>query len=131
MEIRTATEADAEAVAAMLDLPEAAAHRLLRTRTVQVAVDEEEPVSCLSYDVYDGAVEVTRLGGDPASLADLLRAPRRLAAAEGLPVRVLVPDGDTDTAETVAANGFQRVGSGPRFSDRGTTRFQWEPPEDG
>lgn len=130
VEIRTATEADAESVGAMLGLPEAATNRLLRTRTVQVAVVEEELVSCLSYEVYDGAVEVTRLGGDPATLPDLLDAPRRLATSEGLPVRVLVPDGDTDTAEMVAANGFQRVGSGPRFADRGTTRYRWEPTAD-
>lgn len=129
MEIRTATDADAEAVGAVLGLPEAAAKRLLRTRTVQVAVDEETVVSCVSYDVYDGAVEVTRIGGDPDTLTDLLDAPRRLAASEGLPVRVLLPDGDTATAEMVAANGFEQVGRGPRFADRGTTRYRWEPTE--
>lgn len=110
----------------MLGLPEAATNRLLRTRTVHVAVVDEEVVSCLSYDVYDGAVEVTRLGGEPATLSDLLDAPRRLAKSEGLPVRVLVPDGDSDSADMVEANGFRRVGSGPRFADRGTTRYRWE-----
>jgi hypothetical protein len=129
VEIRTATEADAEVVGAVLGLPEAATERLLRTRTVQVAVDEDTVVSCVSYDVYDGAVEVTRIGGDPDTLTALLDAPRRLAKSEGLPVRVLVPDDDTDTAEIVAANGFERVGSGPRFADQATTRYRWEPTE--
>lgn len=129
VEIRTATEADAKSVGALLGLPEAATNRLLRTRTVQVAVVDEEVVSCLSYDIYEGAVEVTRLGGDPSKLADLLKAPRRLATSEGLPVRVLVPEDDTATADMVAANGFERVGSGPRFADRGTTRYRWQPTE--
>lgn len=125
---REAGPDDAAAVATLLGLPEAATDRLLRARTVRLAVRDDEPVGCLAYDVHGGAVQVTRLGGDPTVLEALLAAPLRLARVEGLPVEVLVPAAEAAVVDTVTDAGFEAAGSGPVFQGAPTTRYRREPP---
>lgn len=129
-EVHAARTTDAAAVGRLLGLPEPAAARLIRTRTVKVAVQTDEITACLAYDVHDGAVSVTRIGGEPDTFEGLLAEPRRLAIAEGYPVEVLVGTDEPVLAEAIEAVGFTAAGSGPRFEGQSTTRYRWEPTAD-
>ncbi|MFB6111088.1 MAG: hypothetical protein ABEJ35_00975 [Halobacteriaceae archaeon] len=130
-ETREATPEEAGAIAELLSLPEAAAQRLLRARTVEVAFEDGSAIGCLAYEIHDGAVRVTALGGRTAAIQALLEAPRRLGAAEDLPVVVLVPDGEAEIATAIETAGFEAAGEGPAFRGRPTTTYRRAPPSSG
>lgn len=129
-EVRPGRTADAADVGALLDLPQPAASRLIRTRTVQVAVLDGAVTGCLAYDVHEGVVSVTRIGGDPKTFEGLLEGPRRLATAEGCPVEVFVGADEQPIGTALEDIGFTAAGEGPRFADESTTRYRWVPRTD-
>lgn len=124
-EVRPARTTDAAAVGSLLDLPEPAANRLIRTRSVQVAIEDGAVTGCLAYDVHEGVVSVTRIGGDPETFEGLLEGPRRLATAEECPVEVLVGTDEHPIRSALEDIGFTDEGKGPRFADESTTRYRW------
>ena len=106
MEVREATPGDAPAMEALVagDLD---ADRLVRDRRVIVAESGEELSGFCSYDTWNGTVHVSTLVGDRDVVDALLTEPRRFADREGLPIEVVVPDGDETLREAVEAAGFQ------------------------
>lgn len=129
VETRRASETDLSGVAEVLDLPRAAAKRLLQTRSVEVAIEDGDVTGCLSFAVRDGVIEVTRIAGSPSTIRHLLATPRRIARDEKYPIVALLPDGTDDTGAVLSAEGFENVGRGPRFRGRETTRYRWDPSE--
>lgn len=129
METRAADETDLQAIAELLELPEAATVRLLQTRSVVIAVEDGQVTGCLSYDVHEGVIEVTRIAGPAGTVRHLLDVPRQRARSDERPIEVLLPEADQDTARTLEEAGFEKAGRGPRFRGRATTRFRWEPSE--
>ncbi|MFC3477867.1 GNAT family N-acetyltransferase [Halobacterium litoreum] len=127
MHVRDATDEDADAVVALADEAVDAA-RLIRDRSVRVADDDGEVAGFVAYDTWRGAVHVTRLGGDPAALGDLLAAPCEFAAREDLPVEVVLPDDEDDDFRTILDDeGFEDAGAGPMFDGRRTRRYRRQP----
>lgn len=143
MRIRDAVEADAEALAALAEAPTDVMRELVHDRTVRVAVPEEaaettadsatesvDPSAVrgfVSYDARDGVVHVTQFGGDDDACERLLDEPVEFARRQELPVEVLVPEEETDSATAVEAAGFDRDGTGPRFDGQSTVRYRVEP----
>jgi hypothetical protein len=142
MEVRDAVETDAGAIARIADAPADAMRRMVHDRTVSVAVADDtardpnadthgdespELLGFVSYDVRDGTVHVTQLGGTNDACERLLAEPMRFAASEGMPVEVLVVEGDETIREAITSAGFERAGSGPRFAGRLTTRYRTDP----
>jgi hypothetical protein len=127
MHVRDATAEDAEAVT-QLASDEVDADRLVRDRTVRVAVDgNDDVVGFLAYDTWRGSVHVTRFGGDEDVVGDLLAAPRQFASRESLPLEMVVPETDDAVADRLAAEGFEEAGAGPLFDGERTRRFRWTP----
>lgn len=140
MYVREAHDGDLDAVAALTGMERDACARLLRERSVTVAVpgdepdaaepdgdDEEEtaePVGCVAFDTWRGAVHVTRVAGEKDAMRLLLAEPVRFAEAEGMPVEVVVPADDTATAAAVEDAGFAAVGDGPLFAGDPTRRYR-------
>ncbi|MFB6127818.1 MAG: hypothetical protein ABEJ79_11075 [Halolamina sp.] len=143
MRIRDAVEADAEALAALADAPSDVMRELVHDRTVRVAVPEDAPERTngggaemvdpsavrgfVSYDARDGVVHVTQFGGDDDACERLLAEPVAFGRRQDLPVEVLVPETETDSAAAVEAAGFDRDGTGPRFDGQSTVRYRAEP----
>ncbi|QDX40205.1 hypothetical protein [Salarchaeum sp. JOR-1] len=125
MHVREAVEADTDAVSSLLDAPAGVASRLLRERTVSVAVRDETVVGVVAFEVDEDAVHVTRLAGDSDDMERLLDEPIRFAANEGLPVELLVEESDDDVAFAVETKGFENVGAGPRFGGEETIRYRY------
>lgn len=142
MEVRDAVEADAGALAAVGDAPTDVMRNLIHDRTVRVAVrsagdpgphadvdgtDDDEVLGFVSFDARNRTVHVTQLAGSVRACELLLAEPVRFAAAEGMAVELLVPDGD-ETATTAAERvGFGHAGSGPTFEGRRTARYRLDP----
>ncbi|WP_416838180.1 hypothetical protein [Haloferax sp. DFSO52] len=137
MEVRDAVDSDAEALAAIADAPTRAMRRLIRDRTVRVATDDagadpnvdapaaDTPIlGFVGFDVRDGVVHVTRLGGTEDATRRLLEEPLRFASVEGLPVEVLVVEDEPALRAAVKHAGFERVGDGPRFDGYPTIRYR-------
>jgi len=124
MEVREATPGDAPAMEALVagDLD---ADRLVRDRRVIVAESGEELAGFCSYDTWNGTVHVSTLVGDRDVVDALLTEPRRFADREGLPIEVVVPDGDETLREAVEAAGFQSAGEGPTFEGEPTRRYRY------
>ncbi|AAG20471.1 MULTISPECIES: hypothetical protein [Halobacterium] len=131
MHVRDATAGDTAAVAG-LAAADIDAARLIRDRTVQVAVaddgDDEDVIGFLSYETGRDAVHITRIAGDAEAVEALLDPPQTFATRETLPVEVVRPANGTDdiTAALVAAS-FESAGPGPVFAGEPTTRYRWEP----
>lgn len=143
MEVRDAVETDAGEIAEIADAPEDAMRRTIHDRTVRVAVadetasdpnadadaDDSPPLTgFVSFDARAETVHVTQLGGTPAACEQLLAEPMGFAAGEGMAVELLVVEGDDTAREAVEEAGFDRVGSGPRFNGKTTTRYRTESP---
>lgn len=150
--VRDAGEEDAEALAAIVDLPPDVLRNVVHDRTVRVAerasggeaadpnadVDasggeaadseaESEPASVVgfvSFDVRDGFVHVTQFGGSREACERLLAEPIRYAAKEDLGVEVLVVAADEEMRAAAEAVGFEKKGSGPMFEGERTTRYR-------
>lgn len=126
MHVRDATGEDADAVTA-LATEDVDANRLVRDRSVQVAVDDDEIVGFVAFDTWRGAVHVTRFGGDPNVVGDLLDSPREFATREALPVEMVVPASEADVHGLLEQEGFEDAGPGPMFEGARTRRFRWTP----
>ncbi|WP_396611149.1 hypothetical protein ACH9L7_13145 [Haloferax sp. S1W] len=138
MEVRDAVDSDAEAIAAVADAPTVAMRRLVRDRTVRVAMSsagadpnadapaaEEQIHGFIGFDVEDGTVHVTRLAGTNRAVERLLEEPLRFASTEELPVEVLLVENESQLREAVEQAGFERVGDGPRFEGIPTIRYRF------
>lgn len=137
MDVRDAIETDADGLAAVADAPTAAMQRLIRERTVRVATDDlgadpnvdaptsREPIhGFICFDVRDGVVHVTRLGGTQDAVRRLLEEPLGFAASEEFPVEILLVESEANIAETVEQVGFERLGYGPRFDGEQTVLYR-------
>lgn len=132
MEIRDATEDDASAITG-LATGDIDPQHLLRERTVRVATSEFEfggnpgedggVVGFLAFDVQPSVVHVTRIGGERRVVNELLEDAIAFAESESLPVEAVVPD-DAPASVALETRGFEKLGSGPRFEGRETTRFR-------
>ncbi|MFB6133873.1 MAG: hypothetical protein ABEJ55_02685 [Halanaeroarchaeum sp.] len=129
MEVRDAVEADAEALAELVDGPQDVLRNLIHDRTVRVATEDDEVVAFVSFDARPGTVYVTQLGGDPEACERLLEEPVRFAESEGMTVEVLVVARDEDVGAAVSNHGFEKVGKGPQFDGEPTVRYRREPAE--
>ena len=142
VEVRDAVEDDAEALGAIVDLPADALRNVVHDRTVRLAVDrpgdpgpntdgdaDESVRGFVAFDVMDGTVHVTQLGGDTDVTEQLLAEPVRFAVREGFDVVFVVPESDTDAAAAAEAAGFSAIGPGPRFDGESTTRYRFDPDE--
>lgn len=127
MQFRDATADDADALGALAD-EEVDAARLVRDRTVRVAVDDDDGLTgFVAFDTWRGAVHVTRLAGDPAAVAELLDAPREFAASENVPVEAVLTEGDA-LGDVLQEAGFEDAGPGPMFDGAQTRRYRWQSP---
>jgi len=140
--VRDAVEADAETLGSIVDLPADALRNVVHDRTVRLAVDRadagpnadaeddenaESVLGFVAFDVRDGTVHVTQLGGDADVAERLLAEPVRFAVNEGFDVAFVVPDSDDDAEAAAEAAGFEAVGPGPRFDGDSTTRYRFRP----
>lgn len=126
MQFRDATADDADALGALAD-EEVDAARLVRDRTVRVAVDDDDLAGFVAFDTWRGAVHVTRLAGDPSAVGELLDAPREFAASEGVPVEVVLTEDDS-LAAVLEDAGFEDAGPGPVFDGAQTRRYRCQSP---
>lgn len=124
MTIRDAAETDAEAIAGLVGTATGAAARMIRRRTVRVAVDNGAVRGVVSFDISSDAVQITRLSGDRNRLEELLSEPLRYAAREDLATEMLLPRDARPTRELLEANGFVNVEAGPAFQNEETLRYR-------
>lgn len=146
MEVRDAVERDAAAMAALTDAPEPVLRNVVHERSVRVLVGDDEeaasdadPVAAgddeaeadlrgfVSFDAREDAVFVTQFGGDSDACERLLAEPIAFARGAGLPVEVVLREGDDAMRAAVEAVGFDAAGSGPRFRGDPTRRYRYEP----
>jgi hypothetical protein len=78
----------------------------------------------VSFDVRDGTVHVTQIGGDPDACERLLEEPVRFATREDLDAELLVAHDDGETRRAAESVGFRRRGSGPTFEGNQTVRYR-------
>lgn len=78
----------------------------------------------VSYDVRDGVVHLTQFGGDREAVGRLLEEPLRFAAAESMPVEVLVGEDDETMRGALEAERFELRGRGPAFGGTPTFRYR-------
>jgi hypothetical protein len=136
MEIRDAVEADAPALASLAGAPVDVMRNLLHDRTVRVAAEESTPPAdpgeagdlegFVSFDVRDGTVHVTQVGGTRAACESLLEEPVRYGTREGMDVELLVPADEAETRAAAETVGFTEHGEGPRFEGTRTVRYRCE-----
>jgi hypothetical protein len=126
MDVRDATEGDAERVAALTGTPTGTARELVHERTVRVAVREGTVVGVVAFDARPDAVHVTRLAGEHAAATRLLAEPKRFAERERMAVEYLAPEGDSGL-DAAREAGFDDDGPGPRFEGKPTRRLRWTP----
>lgn len=133
MEVRDGVGSDAEGVAALAELPVAAAEQLLRERTVRIAVEDDgngdDPAlrGFVAFDARPGVVYVTQLAGDGAAVERLLEEPAGFARREGMAVEAVLPAGADETG-AVESFGFEDAGPGPSFDGRDTVRYRLDAP---
>lgn len=134
MQVRDAVEDDAAALAALSDVSESALRNVVHDRTVRVLVDDLADSATadatarvrgfVSYDVRDGVVHLTQFGGDREAVGRLLEEPLRFAAAESMPVEVLVGEDDETMRGALEAERFELRGRGPAFGGTPTFRYR-------
>ncbi|AEN06903.1 hypothetical protein [Halolamina sp.] len=143
MKVRDAVEGDVPALAALVDAPPSVLRNLVHERSVRILVDDDDDASwvgeetpgadataegihgVLSFDVRDGAVHVTRFGGNRSAAERLLAEPLRFARSEGLPIEALVGETDDELRAALEAVGFEQDGSGPVFGGDQTDRYRF------
>ncbi|WP_247730438.1 hypothetical protein [Halovivax limisalsi] len=144
MHVRDAREADANALAAFADVPTEVIGNLVHDRTVRVAeaeatdpsvasdadrldgTDPENVLGFVSFDAGADAVTITQLRGTEAACDRLLSEPVSFAAGESMDVEALTTPDDEPVIAALEANGFERVGAGPRFDGTETVLFRLE-----
>ncbi|MGB9986966.1 hypothetical protein [Salarchaeum japonicum] len=126
MHVREAVETDRVGISDLLGEPAGVADRLLRERTVSVAVRDETVVGVVAFDADSTTVHVTRLAGERDAMTRLLDEPLAFAETEGLPVELLVEESADSVAFAVETKGFENVGPGPRFAGEKTTRYRYD-----
>jgi len=136
MEVRDAVERDATAMAALTDAPEPVLRNVIHERSVRVLVEEgdegeadgeaDDVRGFVSFDAREDAVFVTQFGGDREACERLLAEPLGFARAEGLPVELVLREGDDAMRAAAAATGFEAAGSGPRFRGESTRTYRYE-----
>jgi len=128
--VRDAAQDDAEPIAALGDLPVAAATHLIVERTVRVARDADDGDATLrgfvAFDARPGVVHVTQLAGDREAVARLLEEPAGFADSEEMAVEAVVPVSAPDLQEAVEGFGFEPAGDGPAFGGESTRRYRLE-----
>ena len=127
MEVRDATEADAERLAELTGAPADVMRNLVHDRTVRVAVDGEDTRGFVSFDAEGDTVYVTQLEGPTEACDRLLEEPVRFAEKEGMRVEHLVPETDEETRKLLECAAFEAGGTGPRFDGIPTVRYRLEP----
>ncbi|SEO60697.1 hypothetical protein SAMN04487948_103461 [Halogranum amylolyticum] len=141
MNVRDAVEDDADALAALADLPPDAMRTVIHDRTVRVGElpsaedgdeggaesEAPEPRGFVSFDVRDNVVHVTQFGGPRDACERLLEEPVRFAENEGMDVEVVVTANDESMRAAVEAVGFEKKGSGPMFEGQRTVRYRLTP----
>src|SRR6056297_1393408 len=150
MRVRDAVEDDGQRLGELADAPAEVMRNVVHDRTVRVAeIDGEdddatsggaesakrddtegdgaEIVGFVGFDAMPGTVEVTYLRGTRAARERLLDEPVRFARKEGMTVKVLVPEDESDTEDVVDDTGFERVGTGPRFEGGRTIEYRLDP----
>lgn len=133
MNVRDAVETDAKVLSGMSNAPSTVLQNAIHDQTVRVAEhdgnpDAEELVAgFVSFDAKRDAVYVTHLDGKRETLDRLLDEPIRFARSVGLPVRMLVPESETEIRDAVELFGFEPVGDGPRFDGATTRQYEFEP----
>ncbi|WP_248517917.1 hypothetical protein [Salinarchaeum laminariae] len=141
MQVRDAVEDDAAAMAAIADAPQDVMRNLVHDRTVRVAepdIVDADPnadaagtdpqlLGFVSFDAKQDAVHVTQLDGTDDACELLLSEPIRFAERERMIVELLVPEANDGVAAAARSQGFDDVGSGPRFEGVQTTRYRLEP----
>ncbi|WP_136592426.1 hypothetical protein [Salinigranum halophilum] len=149
MEVRDAVEADADAMAAIVDAPADVMRNVVHDRTVRVAVRRNDPgpnadvdadvstdardeptenvLGFVSFDAREDTVYVTQFGGTTEACERLIGEPIRFATNERMAVELLVEA--TDDVLTAAAEnaGFDADGRGPSFSGRRTVKYRLDP----
>lgn len=144
MHVRDAREADASALAAVADVPTEVIANLVHDRTVRVAegestepsiasesgrldgTDPENVLGFVSFDAEADVVTITQLRGTEAACDRLLAEPISFAASESMAVEALATAADDAVGSALEANGFERVGAGPRFEGTETVLFRLE-----
>jgi hypothetical protein len=140
MRVRDAVEADAAALASMTGRPSGVVRDMIHDRSVRVGTTGEKPaepddgadtpadsvLGFVAFDVRDGVVHVTNVGGDPDALGRLFEEPVRFATREGMTVEAVLPT-DGTAVEAAGSLGFEAVGSGPRIDGAPTTRYRFDP----
>lgn len=127
MDVRDATEADAEELASFTGAPGDVMRNLVHDRTVRVAVEDGETRGFVSFDAEGTTVYVTQLEGDREACERLLEEPVRFADKESMGVEHLVPETDEETCALLESAAFERGGTGPRFDGTPTVRYRLEP----
>lgn len=150
MEVRDAVERDAPAMAALTDAPEPVLRNVVHERSVRVLVgdggsadgggevtgadgkpatadDDPDLRGFVSFDAREDAVFVTQFGGDSDACERLLAEPIAFARSAGLPVEVVLREGDDAMRLAVESVGFDAAGSGPRFRGDPTRRYRYDP----
>jgi len=141
MEVRDAVEDDAEVMATLTDSPLDVMRNLVHDRTVRVAIESagggsdqqssEEILGFVSFDARGQTVHVTQIAGPEAVCRRLLDAPIRFAQREGMEVELLVPEDDSAVRSAATSMAFNRVGAGPLFEGRSTSRYRLDPNDEG
>ncbi|WP_053948947.1 hypothetical protein [Halolamina sediminis] len=135
MEVRDAVERDAAAMAALTDAPEPVLRNVIHERSVRVLVEDGDAAAdsedaalrgFVSFDAREDAVFVTQFGGDRDACERLLAEPLGFARAEGLPVELVLREGDDAMRAAAEAIGFEAAGSGPRFRGESTRTYRHE-----
>lgn len=124
MDVRDAVESDAEVIATLADAPVDAMRAIVHDRTVRVLAVDDDVAGFVSFDVQDGDVCITQLGGTQAACERLLAEPIRFAEREGMAVRVTVPASEEMTRSAAERVGFTEVGTGPRFDGERTVTYR-------
>ncbi len=129
MRVRDAVEADGGRLAALADAPTDVMADVVHDRTVCVAESEEKIEGFVGFEADENAVHVTHLFGTESACERLLDEPIRFAERESMPVEILLPKPEAETAAVAENFGFEEVESGMRFQGQRTRRFRLENPE--
>lgn len=145
MEVRDAVEADADALAAIVDAPADVMRNVVHDRTVRVAVrqsdagpnvdveadteagadtPDEDVLGFVSFDAREDTVYVTQFGGTADACERLIGEPVRFATNERMDVELLVEMSDDVLTSVAESAGFDAAGRGPSFGGRETVKYR-------
>ncbi|GAA0222182.1 hypothetical protein ACFFQF_08050 [Haladaptatus pallidirubidus] len=129
MRVRDAVEADGGRLAALAEVPAEVMTDVVHDRTVSVAEADQKIEGFVGFEADEETVYVTHLFGTKSACKRLMDEPIRFAERESMPVEILLPEPEEDTAEVVENVGFEESDSGPWFDGQRTRRFRLENPE--